>query len=612
MKYFSFIFLLLVFLSCSKKADIEKYQSYPRYEEVVNQFFKEYYFPESKDEFYRFAKTKPGYEIISYKYEDYTEKETGRNLFWSLEEKRYMEPGEKFRTNRTFEHAEYQKKYHIRQSYNYNRMIYYGYKGCEDDIIEELEDASNLTDTLMESLARAYGGKANTIVSDIYNEKKKREPTTEEMDLFSDFIRKETALYEKIKETNPGYQTLIGRVDVKCAHQGMYGFYQMDMWEENERAKEFLDKTSYGPFMENYAANLLNSCEKNGIIITAGDGDTFPLWYMQEKKGIRKDVAVINSSLLNVPEYISYVRRKYKLKMKLTDEEYERHNLDVVSVSETAASTSEISQVLEYISRESKKTDEEKWFTIDANRFTLTLTDSVPSADSSLIPAGKIVFKRNYLYKSHIAQLDIISSNYPDRKTHFSGEYNHDWDRELNMHMEAHGIVVVLSHYIEKISSYGAHINREDQKKYLLEIYKYGISGKNGFESEPMVSNYLYAFANLANSFSDAGLPREAKIILDRSTKEIPVKKLEGYSGEVMLSMAYMKIPGEENKATEFCHAALDKVEKELDKPDADKERMLGYVNMIITQFMIRNPDKKLMDRCMAMKEKLEKSIVKY
>ncbi len=202
--------------------------------------------------------------------------------------------------------------------------------------------------------------------------------------------------------------------------------------------QNFDDHSRNGQYgARDYASNFLNSCEKNAIIFTYGDNDTYPLWYAQEVEGIRRDVRVVNLSLIAVDWYIDLLRRKINdsppLKLTISAAAYQGDKRNQLFFNEQpGAEAYTIQNFLKFIGEDhplpmnNGNTTESylptKNVYIPISRDQAMKNGSITAQDTNVVDRIPLAFDPNtpYLTKDDLAVLDVIGSNIADRPVYFA------------------------------------------------------------------------------------------------------------------------------------------------------------------------------------------------
>jgi hypothetical protein len=234
-----------------------------------------------------------------------------------------------------------------------------------------------------------------------------------------------------------------------------------------------------------YAANFLNSVDKDAIIFTYGDNDTYPLWYAQEVENIRRDVRVVNLSLIQVDWYINKLRSKVNespaIKMSIPKAGYDGKNLNQIFFTETPSPTRvNLLTAWQQASNEALKGNSypnlnNKNFYIPFDRTKtksgLFNLDSLNVVDSIPVNFGPSV---KYLTKDDIAILDLVASNIQDRPVYFSVTCKNDKLQGLNDYMQLEGlglrVVPVKTPSDRQFSIYGS--GRVELNKHYDRVMK--------------------------------------------------------------------------------------------------------------------------------------------
>ena len=195
-------------------------------------------------------------------------------------------------------------------------------------------------------------------------------------------------------------------------------------WDDHDRS----EKTAARDFAQNY----LKSINKNGILITFGDNDTFPLWYAQEVEGTRTDVRILNFTLSGMYWYVEQLFNKLyesdPLPFTLPKEFYGLGK-DQIYVMDRTNDYLEVTEVLGMLRDHpdrftlSDQRSGEKSFYLPTKRFKMTL-DIPALVERGVIPAEmadqvnpeirwELKLNPEYpaLYRHELMLLDILGTN---------------------------------------------------------------------------------------------------------------------------------------------------------------------------------------------------------
>ena len=92
-------------------------------------------------------------------------------------------------------------------------------------------------------------------------------------------------------------------------------------------------------FAESFARDLLEPLPERAILLTNGDNDSMPLWYLQQAEGVRPDVTVVNLPTANTGTCVEQLRRRDPEFAGLLAAEPMRPILPVLSVKDTTVRT---------------------------------------------------------------------------------------------------------------------------------------------------------------------------------------------------------------------------------------------------------------------------------
>ncbi len=273
-----------------------------------------------------------------------------------------------------------------------------------------------------------------------------------------------------------------------------------ERWER-ELELMFRKKIDYEALLE-WEENILKSAPQDAILVTGGDMDTFTGWLLQER-GIRKDILIVNWSLLNLPTYVRYLQQ-HGLPLHLSDEQLD--SLKPYYDKETKRMSLIADQMIELLAQQHERSlafsTTVALSVIDKYKFPLKLSGLIYRVDTGGVKGPS---------KSYTVDVE-------NTKDLFFSQYH--YDKLLSVPLDS------LSPWIQAlITNYrGALFNLQNvfnnQKKYeeALSVIRFG----KKFNPSTIIAGGLYLYMFEAHTYRLMGNKNKVDSILEEALK-LPV-----------------------------------------------------------------------------------------
>ncbi len=276
-----------------------------------------------------------------------------------------------------------------------------------------------------------------------------------------------------------------------------------------------------------YAYNLLQSAAPNAVLFTNGDNDTFPLWYLQDVEGVRRDIRVANLSLLNTSWYIKQLKNtapygSKKVAMNLSNREIEKIGPARWEPRQMTLPVPEHAYK-EYSLYEAEGKDSSYEVAPKTGSISWFMKNPTSYGNIKVVRAQDLV------------ALSIIQAAKWERPIYFAVTCAEDSRLGLDNYLQMEGMAYRL--VPKKQNKPGYYINEHLMREQLFnEPGDYSKSYRPGFKfrglsdttiffdenHQRLSQNYRNSFLQLALSYLDSGENEKAVEVLDEMEKKLP------------------------------------------------------------------------------------------